>query len=42
MMGEERKNKKEILDSLDIRNEKFVEKLELKTTNCSKDITPLR
>ena len=42
MMEEERKNKKETVDRLDILNEKFNEKLELETIKQSQDITPLR
>jgi len=41
-MEEERKNKKETVDRLDILNEKFNEKLELETIKQSQDITPLR
>jgi len=42
MMGEERKNKKEILDRFDILNGKCIEKLELENTKRSKDIPRLR
>jgi hypothetical protein len=42
MMEEERKNKKEILDRLDILNEKFNEKLELETIQRSQDIPSLK
>jgi hypothetical protein len=41
-MEEERKNKNETVDRLDILNEKFNEKLELETIKQSQDITPLR
>ena len=41
-MEEETKNKKEIVDTLDILNEKFTEKLELETIKQSQDITSLR
>jgi hypothetical protein len=41
-MMEEIKNKKEILDSLGILNEKFNEKLELGTTKQSQNVTYLR
>jgi formyltetrahydrofolate synthetase len=40
-MEEERKNKKEITDRLDILNEKFNKKLESEITKRSQDITSL-
>jgi hypothetical protein len=42
VMEEERKNKKEIVDRLDILNEKCNEILELETIKQSQDITSLR
>jgi hypothetical protein len=42
MMEEENKNKREILNRLDVLNERFNEKLELEKLQRSKDISILR